>query len=111
MTQPYAMPIGPLRKAGIYPSLVGFRDDRIHEFISRFVCLALRVQSVAPVAIGGFAIRTDSDRFCEPDACAVEGVAAELRVGRVVSFLEFHVSREQGGLVKLRVKFKRTLIF
>src|SRR5438477_11813265 len=98
MTHIHFVPLSPLRKALVYPSLVWLCNDCVHEFISRLICLALCVQSVAPVAISGFAIRVDRDRFCEPDAGAVEGVAAILWVGRVISLLEFHISSKQRSL-------------
>ena len=105
------MPLGPLAKAFICPSFVGFRNDRVHELVTRITCLALRVQGISPISVGSLAIRIYGYCLCEPGSGTIEGLAAILRVSRVISLLEFHVSSKQSGLVKCRVKFKRVLIF
>ncbi len=81
MTQLNLMSVGPLRQPDIRPAVIRTGDDGIDEFFAGVARLALRVQGIAPIAVGSLTIRINSDCFRKPDSSRVKVVAAILRIG------------------------------
>ena len=60
--------------------------------------------------MSSFPIRIDGDCLCEPDTRSIESIAPKLRISRLVTFLELHITGVQRGFVKMRVELERLLI-
>src|SRR5207249_11968354 len=103
MTKRNIVSLSPLRKAHICFLIVRFSYDRVDEPIARVGCFPLGVERIAPIAMSSFPIRIDGDCLCEPDTRSIESIAPKLRISRLVTFLELHITGVQRGFVKMRV--------